>query len=83
MFSPDSLFPDQVSCVKNIGVLTNRFPHYVDDAMEIYKQMLFGPSSNLSLLHIASCLEPVPRSTDHQTSNFQVCTTDLSFKSIF
>ena len=58
--------------MKNIGLLTNRFPLFVDDAMEIYKQMLFGPSPNLALLHIASCLEPVPRSSDHQTSNFQV-----------
>ncbi|KAL5265658.1 hypothetical protein ACHWQZ_G006396 [Mnemiopsis leidyi] len=70
--TPDLLrVPLQVSCVKNIGLLTNRFPLFVDDAMEIYKQMLFGPSSNLSLLHIGSCLEPVPRSSDHQTSNFQ------------
>ncbi|XP_063676281.1 phosphatidylinositol 4-kinase alpha-like isoform X6 [Bolinopsis microptera] len=71
--TPDLLrVPLRVSCVKNIGLLTNRFPLFVDDAMEIYKQMLFGPSTNLSLLHIASCLEPVSRSTaDHQSSNFQ------------
>ena len=58
--------------MSNIGLLTVRYPLYIDDALELYKQMLFGPSANLALLHVASCLEPVSRSQDHSSSNFLV-----------
>ena len=63
----------------NIGILTERFPVFIDDALESFKQMLFKPSTNLTLLQTASCLEPVQRSdtqimvNSFEQPNLQVC----------